>query len=258
MNNCKIYFDINENNLYYLVIDYSFIMVDYILYHYSLCPFSRKIRFLLNELGLCYKLEEVKFWNRSEKFLRLNPASETPVLVNKEKEIILVDSFVIAEYLIATHNQKDDLLNISYLGNDEITKAEIRRLEMWFDKKFYNEVSKYILEERVYNTFLNKNVDINTKRLRAGQKNLDIHLKYMEFLLKQRKWLAGENFSLADITAATQISSLDYLGEISWSKYKILKDWYITIKSKIAFQAILKDKVEGFQPSKNYSELDFD
>lgn len=234
------------------------IMVDYILYHYPLCPFSRKIRFLLNELGLCYKLEEVKFWNREEKFLRLNPASETPVLVNKSKNIVLADSFVIAEYLYAVHKQKDDLLTISYLGNDEIAKAEVRRLEMWFDKKFFSEVSRYILEERVYNTFLSKNVDINTKRLRAGQKNLDIHLKYIEFLLKCRKWLAGEDFSLADITAATQISSLDYLGEISWSKYKILKDWYITIKSKIAFQSILKDKIEGFQPSKYYCELDFD
>ena len=51
------------------------------------------------------------------------------------------------------HKNKNDLLAYSYLGNDEIEKAEIRRLEMWFDKKFFNEVSKYILEERVYNTF---------------------------------------------------------------------------------------------------------
>lgn len=212
----------------------------------------------MNELGLCYKLEEVKFWNRDENFLRLNPASETPVLINEEKNAVIVDSFVIAEYLIAIYGKKDDLLNVSILGNNEIEKAEIRRLEMWFDKKFFNEVSKYILEERVYNTFLSKNVDINTKRLRAGQKNLDMHLKYIEFILKKRKWLAGENFSLADITAATQISSLDYLGEISWSKYKVLKDWYITIKSKIAFQSILKDKIEGFKPSRYYCELDFD
>lgn len=233
-------------------------MIDYILYHYPLCPFSRKIRFLLDDMGLSYKLEEVKFWKRDKSLLQLNPASEVPVLVDEKNNIVLVDSFVIAEYLDATHKEHDDLLKIPYLSNNEVEKAEIRRLEMWFDKKFYNEVSKYILEERVYNTFLEKTPEINTKRLKAGQKNLGPHLRYIEFLLDKRKWLAGENFSIADIAAATQISSLDYLGEISWSKYKILKDWYLTIKSKTAFHGILRDKIEGFKPSKYYSELDFD
>ncbi len=232
-------------------------MIDYILYHYPLCPFSRKIRFLLNEFGVPYKLKEIKFWKRSEELLRLNPAGDVPILANEKEGIVIVDSFVIAEYLDKLYSKNTDLLRVSFLSDDELEKAEIRRLEMWFDKKFYNEVSKYILEERVYNTFLD-NIEINTKRLKAGQRNLDPHLRYIEFLLDRRKWLAGENFSLADISAATQISSLDYLGEISWSKYKILKDWYLTIKSKIAFHSILKDKVEGFMPSKYYSEFDFD
>ena len=233
-------------------------MIDYILYHYPLCPFSRKVRFLLDELGLQYKLKEVKFWKREPSLLKLNPASEVPVLVDEKNNIVLSDSFVIAEYLDSVHNKKTDLLGTSFFSDNEVEKAEIRRLEMWFDKKFYNEVSKYILEERVYNTFLDEMVDINTRRLKAGQKNLDPHLRYMEYLLDNRKWLAGENFSLADISAATQISSLDYLGEISWSKYKILKDWYLTIKSKIAFHSILKDKIEGFKPYKYYFEFDFD
>ena len=233
-------------------------MIDYILYHYPLCPLSRKIRFLLDDMGLSYKLKEVKFWKRDNALLKLNPASEVPVLVDEKNDFVLVDSFIIAEYLDVIHNKSNDLLKISYLSDNEIEKAEIRRLEMWFDKKFYNEVSKYILEERVYNTFLDKTPEINTKRLKAGQKNLEPHLRYIEFLLDKRKWLAGENFSIADISAATQISSLDYLGEISWSKYKILKDWYLTIKSKVAFHSILKDKIEGFIPSKHYSEFDFD
>ena len=190
--------------------------------------------------------------------MRLNPAHEVPVLIDMENDAVIVDSFVIAEYLDVKYNNSNNLLKFSFLSNNEIEKAEIRRLEMWFDKKFYNEVSKYILEEKVFNTFADNTININTKRLKAGQNNLDSHIRYMEYLLDNRKWLAGENFSMADISAATQISSLDYLGEISWNKYKILKDWYSTIKSKTAFQSILKDKIEGFKPSKYYSELDFD
>lgn len=233
-------------------------MVDFVLYHYPLCPFSRKVRFLLTEFGFSHKLKEVKFWKKDIELMRLNPAHEVPVLVDMENDAVIVDSFVIAEYLDVKYNNSNNLLKFSFLSDNEIEKAEIRRLEMWFDKKFYNEVSKYILEEKVFNTFADNTININTKRLKAGQNNLDSHIRYMEYLLDNRKWLAGENFSMADISAATQISSLDYLGEISWNKYKILKDWYSTIKSKTAFQSILKDKIEGFKPSKYYSELDFD
>lgn len=233
-------------------------MVDYVLYHYPLCPFSRKVRVVLNEFGFSYKMKEVKFWKKNVELSKLNPLGEIPVLVDQEEDAVIIDSFVIAEYLDAKYNASNNLLKFSFLSNDEVEKAEIRRLEMWFDKKFYNEVSKYILEERVYNTFLDNATNINTKRLKAGQKNLDNHIKYMEFLLDNRKWLAGEQFTIADISAAAQISSLDYLGEISWNKYNLLKDWYSTIKSKTSFRTILSDKIEGFTPSKYYTELDFD
>ena len=233
-------------------------MINCILYHYPLCPFSRKVRFLLDEFNLTYKSIEVKFWKRDIELLKLNPAAEVPVLIDETNKITLVDSFIICEYLDSLNLKEDDLLKKSYLLEKEADRIEVKRLEMWFDKKFYNDVSKYILEERVYNTFSDKPMNINTKRLKAGQKNLEPHLKYIEFLLDKRKWLAGEEFSLADISAATQISCLDYLGEISWSKYKKLKDWYLTIKSKIAFHSILRDKIEGFTPSKYYCEFDFD
>lgn len=232
-------------------------MPNYTLYHFSLCPFSRKIRFILNSLNMAYKMREVRFWNRPRELVKLNQASETPVLVDTEIDAVLIDSFVIAEYLDAV-NFRDDLLKFSFLFGNEIQKAEIRRLEMWFDKKFYNEVSKYILEEKVYNYLSEEKTPINTARLKCGQNNLNSHLKYIEHLLSERKWLAGESFSLADIAAAVQLSSLDYLGEVPWKKCKTVKDWYITIKSKIAFQPILKDKIEGFVPFRNYAELDFD
>lgn len=233
-------------------------MSEYILYHYPICPFCRKVRFLLNDFGVSYKMQEVKFWKRDEFLLKLNPASEVPILLNRKDDTIFVDSFIISEYLITIYNKEADLLTTSYLSDNEVEKAEIRRIEMWFDKKFYNEVSKYILEEKVYNTLSSiEPIEINVKRLKAGQKNLDGHIKYIEFLLEKRDYLAGGFFSLADITAATHLSSLDYLGEINWSKYPRAKEWYVAIKSKLAFRNILEDKIVGFTPSKHYSALDF-
>lgn len=230
---------------------------NYTLYHYPICPFSRKIRVFLNEKTIGYDMKEVKVWLRDKKFLKLNPANQTPVLQNKETKDTISDSFVICEYIEDVFPSPKDLLSKGYLGESPTEKAEIRRIEMWFDKKFYTEVGEYILEERLYNRFKNSKSVPNTKKLKAGQKNLDMHLRYIEFLLRDRKWLAGEDFTVADISAATQLSSIDYFGEINWRYYKKVKDWYVTIKSKPSFQPLLKDKIKGFKPSKWYDDLDF-
>lgn len=90
-------------------------------------------------------------------------------------------------------------------------------------------------------------------------KNLSNFLKYFDFLLTKRyNYLVGSDFSLADIAISTQISSLDYIGNIiEWNKYSKLKDWYSTIKHKPAFQSILEDKITLFEPQKNYNNLNF-
>ncbi len=49
-----------------------------------------------------------------------------------------------------------------------------------------------------------------------GQANLGYHLDYIGYLVERRRWLAGDHFSLADITAAAHLSALDYLGDVPW------------------------------------------
>ena len=44
-------------------------------------------------------------------------------------------------------------------------------------------------------------------------------MQYIDWLSKNRDWLAGKNFSIADISAAANLSILDYLGEIKWRDY---------------------------------------
>ena len=236
----------------------SNIKKEYILYHNLICPFSRKIRFLLDERDIEYKKIEIKIWERDEKILRLNAANETPVLTCPKEGLVIVDSYIIAEYLNDFENNlKNDEFNyFNLLGDTLEEKIEIQRLHMWFDKKFYNEITAYIIQEVFYKTFkIKKNV--NSDKLAVARYNLDANIEYMEYLLTTRKWLAIEKFSLADLAAAAQISILDYLGYINWDKYLKLKNWYLVVKSKKGFRNILKDKIAGFLPSKYYRELDF-
>ena len=80
---------------------------------------------------------------------------------------------------------------------------------------------------------------------------------YIEYLLESRKYLASDQISIADFSAACQLSTLDYFGDINWSYYSVAKDWYSLIKSHKAFQEILKDRVANINPPEYYSNLDF-
>ncbi len=74
---------------------------------------------------------------------------------------------------------------------------------------------------------------------------------------EQRRWLAGDEISFADLAAAGQISTLDYLGELPWDAYPHVKTWYQRAKSRPSFRALLADRVPGTVPPAAYADLDF-
>ena len=51
------------------------------LYHYPLCPFSRKIRLLLRERNIDPDLITETFWQKRKEFIKTNPSGEVPVLI---------------------------------------------------------------------------------------------------------------------------------------------------------------------------------
>jgi glutathione S-transferase len=61
----------------------------------------------------------------------------------------------------------------------------------------------------------------------------------------------------ADIAAASQLSVLDYLGDVPWSSHEAARDWYARAKSRPSFRAILEDRVPGLAPAEHYADLDF-
>ena len=47
--------------------------------------------------------------------------------------------------------------------------------------------------------------------IRAGLQNIHYHLDYIAYLAERRNWLAGDDFSMADISAGAHLSAVDYL-----------------------------------------------
>jgi glutathione S-transferase len=219
------------------------------LYHLWLSPHSRKARIVLGEKKLEFDLQTEKVWDRREGFLRLNPRGEVPVLVETDGTAISGGQ-VISEYLDEVYPTPP------LLGRGPMERAEVRRLCDWFDQKFNDEVTRNLIDEKVMKRFLGLGSP-DSNAIRAGKVNIHHHLDYICFLIERRTWLAGEAFSLADITAGAHLSCVDYLNDVPWADHPVVKDWYARIKSRPSFRALLHDLIPGVPPPKHYLDLDF-
>lgn len=220
------------------------------LYHYSLCPFSRQARITVKELDIHLTLVKEDFWLRRPDFLKLNHSGEVPVLTELSGSVIC-GIYPIIEYL---HSKYPDsgLMDI-----DDNKAAEIRRMVFWFNDKFYREVTKWILDEKLIR-LMRRAGSPRMDFIRAAKSNLVHHMGYITKLLESRSNIAIEGkITFADIACAAHLSVLDYFGELNWDAYPIVKDWYSIIKSRPSFALILQDNIAGFSPPTHYADLDF-
>lgn len=201
------------------------------------------------EKQLAVDLIEETVWEGRPAFFEMNPAGDVPVLV-EENGRVYCSAYAITEYLEETYTLPD------LMGGDAQVRAETRRLLQWFDEKFYDEVSRPILFEKVYRRLMQCGSP-DTELIREAKENLMYHVEYMAELLASRTWLGGETYSLADISAAAHLSALDFLGDISWSQAHRIKEWYALVKSRPGFRSLLLDRVRGFHPPSYYGDPDF-
>jgi len=218
------------------------------LFHAPLSPFCRKVRLSLAEKKIECELVEERYWEQDPDFMRRNPAGKVPILKIDGK--ILTESAAICEYLEELHPEP------SLMPKGADARHEVRRLIGWFDDKFHSEVTAKLLNERVYRKLHGTGYPDSTN-LKAGAKAIKYHLDYMAWLLEHRRWLAGDNMTLADFAAAAHLSSLDYISDVDWNRSEAVKDWYAKIKSRPAFRSILADQIPGFLPPLHYADLDF-
>ena len=218
------------------------------LYHYPLSPFSRKVRLSLAEKKIEVELVEERYWEQDADFLRRNPAGKVPVLKLGGKT--MSESSAICEYLEETHPSPP------LLPRDPDQRYEVRRLVAWFDDKFNAEVTRKLMGERVFKKVTGGGYPDSTN-VKAGAKAIKFHIDYMHWLLEKRRWLAGNEMTLADFAAAAHLSCLDYISDVDWHRSDLVKDWYAKIKSRPAFRTLLADQVPGFRPPPHYADLDF-
>jgi glutathione S-transferase len=224
------------------------------LHHFTLDPYSRRIRLALNEYGAQVELRDEQPWAPTADLFSLNPAGTLPVLVEDDGSAVNGIE-AMSEYLEETRNG-----SISLIQGDAKGRAEVRRLTGWFDTKFYAEVSEPVLTEKVIRRFMPRELGGGSPEMTRVRKGLDLlkaHLDYLGRLADRRNWLAGDDLSLADLAAAAHLSAIDYIGDVPWTDFPSAKAWFQRLKSRPSYRSLLTDSVRGIPPSAAYTDLDF-
>jgi len=219
------------------------------LYHHTLLPEARKIRLALHEKRLEFAEVSIAPWAPDDDLLALNPAGELPVLVD-EDDVVVCDTNAICEYLEEAYPEP------TLIGRKPPERAEARRLAAWFDQKFFHEVTQHLAGEK-----LTRRVSVNaapdSRALKAGRQNIHTHLHYIAWLTERRSWLAGDLLTYADLSAAANLSLIDYTADVPWDDHPLAKEWYVRVKSRLSFRCLLRDAVPGIAPAPVYTDLDF-
>src|SRR5438093_6085903 len=169
------------------------------LFQFPLCPFSRKVRLLLAEKGVGHELVRENPWEKRDEFMDLNPAGETPVMVEPDQGITLIGSQPIVEYFDETVDR------MPMIHGNATMRAEIRRTTEWFDIKLYREAVEPLMNERMRKRLVSRESP-DTRVLREAMRIASEHLDYLDYALEHPRPRAAPGNRVADVTPAGHTS----------------------------------------------------
>ena len=220
-------------------------------------PPCRTIRIALAEKRLDFTPVPERGWDLPDSFFDLNPEGTLPVLV-EDSGLAVPGPEVIAEYLDEAYPggaTGDGQRPFLFPGTPQ-ERVEVRRLAHWFEGKFSVEVSGPLVYEKIDRRFMGAGAP-DMEVVRQALQAMRPHLTYLNYLVDERRWIAGESFSFADMSAAAHLSALDYMGDLPWYDYEPAKLWYARVKSRPSFRPLLADHIAGMPPPRHYADLDF-
>lgn len=221
------------------------------LHHWTLDPFARSVRLALAEKGLAAKLVHTPPWELETHAHELNPIGGAPVYVEQRSHgrLVFAEPRAILEYLNEAYPQP------SLMPEDRVERAEARWVMGWLERGFDRDVNQTLLNERVLQRCLRAGTP-NSALMRKGAGQLRGYMRHVDAIAGVRPFLAGEHFSLADLSLAAHLSCLDYFADVPWADFTLAHDWYLRMKSRPSFRSLLADELPGVAPAPHYADLD--
>jgi GST-like protein len=180
-------------------------------------PNGKKISIMLEEIGYEYKVTKIDLGNNDQfkpEFVKISPFSKIPVITDYEKNESIFESGAILMYLGEKsgkyYDQKDRLKINQWLMAQMGTVGPMIGQHHQFHH--YNPGKSEFGEERYFKI---------TKRI----------YQELDSRLKKSKFLAGENYTIADIATWPWLARHEW-HDIGLKNYKNLSRWYLKIAER--------------------------
>ena len=185
-------------------------------------PNGKKISIMLEEIGLDYKVTKINISNNDQfkpQFIKISPFSKIPVITDHENNESIFESGAILIYLAEKsgkfYDQKDRLRINQWLMAQMGTIGPMIGQHHQFHH--YNPGKSEFGEERYFKY---------TKRI----------YQELDARLKESKYLAGEDYTIADIATWPWIARHP-IHDIGLKNYQNLSRWYLEIANR---EAVIK------------------
>jgi glutathione S-transferase len=231
------------------------------LYHYEPSANSMKPLICLAEKGIPYESHYIdlhSFEQHSEAFVALNPNGQVPVLVHNGA--VITESTVINEYLDEVFPGK------RLVPQDPVARARMRIWNKFVDEYFCPALSrigwsvlipkiaarlksgeleealkKVPLEEQRRKWLTAATESFTPEELSEARRQVSVSIERMENILRNSQWLAGDEYSLADVNTYSMAAGVPRLIPEAMSGEKTPRtiDWLQRMNARPAVQAAL-------------------
>ncbi len=207
-----------------------------IVYGAALSPFVRKTRVFLAEKGLAYTLEQVNIFPPPDWFKKISPLGRIPVVKDDETDVTLPDSSVICAYLEKKHPTPA-------LYPAELTAyARALWFEEYADSELASNVGMGVFRPIVVNKLMGKDSDRAMADKTIAEK-LPRYFAYLNTEIGDKTYLAGDSFSIADISVATQFANFAHTGYALDAKlYPNLVRYVTAMHARPSFAACIAEE----------------
>jgi len=192
------------------------------IYGFDFSSPANKVRFAANAMGLAYEYKRVNLFTGEQKtpeFLKLNPIGRVPAI--DDNGFKMFESAAIIKYLADKNN--------SPLYPKDVQKRAI--VDQWID--FANVHVATALARVTFNRAMYKllSVEKDERSLADGIKFLGNFLPLVEKQLKENKFLAGNEMTLADINLLAVLDPVE-LSQVDLSAYPSIVAWRKNLRSQ--------------------------
>jgi glutathione S-transferase len=230
------------------------------LYHYWSSVCSQKARMCLAEKKIAWESHHVdifRFENYADWYTRLNPKNVVPTLDHDGR--IVIESNVILEYLDEVFPDvplrpagayERAMMRLWVYNSEEMAHWNVnvcshnlrhaKRMEARYSKeellRAADQCSNPMIALRLKRRL---HLGVSSEEESEAYEKLELMLKQMEIKLSDGPWLAGENFSLADVAMAPMINRIEVLARpemIAAARRPRIADWWQRIQARPGFQ----------------------